>query len=299
MDNLNADLNLTNDNYLNLIAYDEETFKRIFPKSTKEDYIKTQFSIDYPYEAIKHAEIKLNKNLDGSRFVVIDDDFLNFCNNKSLELNANSINEYIDLISDHKAKELWLKSEKDYDFVLSSIPIIIQNIYEEDTFSRYYNFSYELLEKAKLHLGSSLNIPAENIMIYEMALSKDDALVNSDLIKKSFLDKINNNNEHNLKLVKSIFKGYSKDSFSIKYLLCGIKIDRSFKMTKNQTIEDSNVDIGKLLVNDEMAILSEILSDKKDKAIIYPAFERIININEIESSEEILKQYLPTLIVSD
>lgn len=298
MDNLTVALNLTNDNYLNLIAYDEETFKRIFKESTNEDYIKTQFSVDYPYEAIKHAEIKLNKSIDGSRFIIIDNDFLSFCHSKDLDLNIQAINEYVNLISDSKASELWLKSGKNYDFVLCAIPIIIKHIYEEQASNRYYNFSSEVLEKARIHLGISLNIPSENIMIYDVALSKDDALVNSSLIQESFLERINDN-QYTVKLVKSIFNGYSKDSFSIKYLLCGIKIDRSFKMSKSMALDDANVDIGKLLVNDEMAVLSEILSDKKDKALVYPAFERIINIKEIESSEEILKQYLPTLIVDN
>lgn len=294
MDNLNNTLNVTKDNYINLIAYEEDAFKKIFPKSIKEDYIKTQFVVDYPYEAIIHFEEKYNRTFNGSRFIIIDDEYISWCKNNNNQINTQSLNEYTSSMSDKTAERLWVKNGRHYDLVLCSIPIIIKYCYEQTKYSRYCNFSYETLLNTKRLLSDTFKINEDDIFIFKDALIKDDALINSPIIEEYFKDSIENK-ATSPKFIKSIFKGHEEDSFTIKYIICGIKINRKYKMNKELALEDCKIDIGKILVNDEMANLSEILSEENPNLIIYPAFDRLINIREIESSDEILKNFLPNL----
>lgn len=297
MDNYFNRLNLTKDNYLNIICYIEETFKEIYKTNDTDDYIKTLFSSNYPFSAIEFAKEKYNAKVDGARFVIIDDEFLTWCNNEDKELNCASVNEYASSLNDFTAKRLWSKHNKDYDLVLCSIPIIVKYIYEKTKYSRYYHFDKETLEKARDFLAKILNFSKEDIFIYEDALTNTDAINNIPIIEDYFRSSILGEN-NSINLVKSIFNGYEEDSFTLKYIICGIKVTRNFKMTIEEALFDHNIEIDKLLVKDEMAYFSEVLTSNNNMYTIYPVFDRLIKAKDIESSNEMLKKFLPQLLSS-
>lgn len=295
MDNYFNGINLTKDNYLNIIVYDQETFKEIYTTNDTDDYLKTLFSVNYPFSAIEFAEEKYNVKLDGARFVIIDDEFLSWCNNEDKEMNCASVNEYASTLNDFTAKRLWSKHNKDYDLVLCSIPIIVKYIYEKTKYNRYYHFDKETLEKAREFLGEILSFSKEDIFIYENALTNTDATNNLTLIEDYFRNLVLGENT-NIQLVKSIFNGYEEDCFTLKYIVCGIKVNRGFKMTIEEALFDHNIEIDKMLVRDEMAYFSEILTGNNNMYTIYPVFDRLIKAKDIDSSEEMLKKFLPQLL---